>query len=820
MSLREQKKINLDLFLTHRGININNCKLGENSIFLRKVLKFKRHQKSLSLNFPYISVGNTPIRSNRMSNKIIKNASNTNIFENNTNSNNTTIKKKFYISNVQSKEKLINYNTIIDTSTPYDYTERYSIIDTNRLFNTNINNKDNKLLFYGTMYNFNKSCENILNRFNKKKNTNIKTPDKNKKINSDVIFTPKENNNNPVIMKNNKNLSKMIYKKKNKSFKFNTIYNCTNTNVSRNKKKFSHTQRNSTSKNNSISHSIDFSIINKINLNDYINNTLFSKTSNNFYILNNKKKESKIQKITINYNMANKEKQNKSRNTKFVNHFIKYCYLYFILIIKKFFNNLKKISILGRQNVYSNNKNINNNFNLFDEFNKDDFDKETIKNKTAENFYDASNDNSFSFIFECKKNYVYNRIKRINNQNFQEKNLLQLLNNSIIQNNTNKIKIDNNNKNLFDNETQNNDIVHSPIFNTKISHSNKDKISNENNKSELTNNDMKEKNETLNNKIMGFIQINNEINPFNIKGNNINFFDKDIKKRMSQNKLLIFPENQQCTDEILSFRKKEDPIDNNTFKNSNIIKINNITTSDNKICIDMKYLNNNNFDKNNIHKDVNNKHLIIYNFGFDYPSKYKKIKKISAKLKEAKIIKENEDTIFRPNINNYLYNLSTIKEEESPFMHTYKKNDHYYTISNNSKLFSKTSIEYLIDGEKDINEEDIDKILFDSFSDYSHNKIKKLKKNQSQELMVVSNFNSVMRNRKNRKENVKFLIKGILCLIKFFTILCFNIRKEQYMKLKLNWKMNKFINYLIIFCLKKYLLKAKLNLDILKKSKI
>ena len=194
----------------------------------------------------------------------------------------------------------------------------------------------------------------------------------------------------------------------------------------------------------------------------------------------------------------------------------------------------------------------------------------------------------------------------------------------------------------------------------------------------------------------------------------------------------------------------------------------------------------------------------MYNFVFEYIQNKKKLKKIWARLKDAKIVKEKEDIIQRNNNNYFLYNLSTIKEEETPKTKTLKKNENYYPISNNSKLFSKISIEKIIDGEKEINEEDIDKILMDSFSDYNNNyKLKKLKNWQSQEIKVVSNFNSVMRNRRNRKENAKLLIEGILCLIRFFGVLCFNIRKDCYIKLKWNWKMKKFVNYLINFCIKK-----------------
>jgi hypothetical protein len=407
-------------------------------------------------------------------------------------------------------------------------------------------------------------------------------------------------------------------------------------------------------------------------------------------------------------------------------------------------------------------------------------------------------------------------MKRIKNQNIQEKKLLQLLNDSITDSN-NKLNLDNsNNKNLFDNEKidNSNDIIRSPFFKIKVSNSHKEKCSTDNNKTDLMNNDTKDK--ISNNKIMGFIQINNEINPFNIKDNDVNFFDKDIKKRLSVNKLLLLPEVQQnSSDEILSFRKKDD----NSAKIPNIVKNYSIMTADNKINIDMKYVNNV-FYKNNSNKADYNKHLIVYNFHFEFLIHKIKVRRISARLKESRLIKENDEIIMRQNNinNNYLYNLSTIKEEESPFMQTYRKMDNYYTISNNSKLFSKTSIENLIDGEKEINEEDIDKILFDSFSEYNQNKIRqKMRKNKSQELIVISNFNSAMRNRKNRKENAKLIIKGLLCLIRFFSILCFKIRKAEYMKFKLNWKLKKFIHHLIIFCFKRYFLKSKNKLDMFQK---
>ena len=222
MSLRIQYKLDLENFATHRGININNCKLGDDSVFLRKVLRYKRHQKSLSFNYPYFSVGNTPIRSNRISSKIIKNVSNPNILEINKNNAINKIKKKLFISNNQSKKELISQNeyqnTIVDTSTPFDYTERYTIVDSNKYFNTI--SKNNYSLFYRTTCNFNKSCEDILKRFNRNKNSNINTPDrnKNKKKYKEIVFTPKDKNM-PVKNKTSRNMPKIIYTKKKKSYK-------------------------------------------------------------------------------------------------------------------------------------------------------------------------------------------------------------------------------------------------------------------------------------------------------------------------------------------------------------------------------------------------------------------------------------------------------------------------------------------------------------------------------------------------------------------------------------------------------------------------
>ena len=182
-------------------------------------------------------------------------------------------------------------------------------------------------------------------------------------------------------------------------------------------------------------------------------------------------------------------------------------------------------------------------------------------------------------------------------------------------------------------------------------------------------------------------------------------------------------------------------------------------------------------------------------------------------MKNSEIIKEKEDYVDLNNNENrkkYLYSLSIIKEEDDekyindssfkkPF--PFKKLEPYYNISNNSKLISKASIEKLIDGDKIINEEDIDQILSKSSSRYKNYDKK------SQEIVIVSNFNSVMRNRINRKENAKALINGILILIEFFGSLCFNIRKNTFEKFKMSWKLSKMrtsiIKYIFMIFIKK-----------------
>ena len=474
-----------------------------------------------------------------------------------------------------------------------------------------------------------------------------------------------------------------------------------------------------------------------------------------------------------------------------MNHFIKYCYLYYIIIIKKFFNNFKKISAPSLSNLISNHKKGN----IFEEFNKDDFDRETINYKTMDNFFNDGVNLSFISMNKNKKNFVYNRNKRILNQKYQINNLMKILDISHIENDK-SISNCENEKHNFDNENngikyekdkENNDIERSPFFNGKSNMSN--------NYTEIKDRDKDKDN------IIGFIQINNEINPFKIKNNNINFFN-EMKNQNSEN---TFTSND---DEILSFRQKT------SDNKKNIIKIFTAKSDDNKLNIDIKYFPN--ICNNKKSSKYSNNELSIEKNNFKINNN-PRIKKITMRLKNSRIIKEKEDYIDltnEENRKNYLYSLSIIKEEDDEKNITdsslvkgipIKKFEHYFNISNNSKLYSKASIEKLIDGEKVIKEEDMDNILFSNSSSYrGHNK-------RSQEIMVVSNFYSVMRNRVNRKENAKSLINGILILIQFFGNLCFNIRKSTYEKIKMDWKIKILIIGIIRRILKKPFMKIKMG---------
>ena len=163
----------------------------------------------------------------------------------------------------------------------------------------------------------------------------------------------------------------------------------------------------------------------------------------------------------------------------------------------------------------------------------------------------------------------------------------------------------------------------------------KDKFSleSESGKIILTKNEMKEKSRFFKDNVSGFVDEDN--NQFNIKDTNINFLDKDIKTKLSLNNIFLQENQNLSTDEILSFRKKTE---NNNNNNVNIIVINSIVTSDHKINIDIKYINDNNFNglaylHNNM--DIN---LQIDKFFFEYILNKKKLKKISVRLIDAKFV--------------------------------------------------------------------------------------------------------------------------------------------------------------------------------------
>ena len=769
-------KTSLDEFLERRGIEKNNFHLKENSILLQKIITMKRHPKNNS-NFnqyyPNLTLNNFYLNQNsnrkNIHTRLIKRPKENQILINQQKKNTIYMN---YIShfNKDSKDKEKNEKTKEE--------KKYDNLSLNHnLFTDTLNSKNEKekeYIFHTSTKPIDKSNENILNRINRN-NINDSRHTNNNSFNKrffETTFKSRGNKWKDLILKSKKNL---VYKKK--------IYSETF-------KKKKPLSRNripllfppSHSKENSICNSIDFSIINKTSFITEKKSAL-SKTSENFFIPS--KKRQNIKKISQNKN------QIRSRNIKFMNHFIKYCYLYYIIIIKKFFNNFKKISAPSLSNLISNHKKGN----IFEEFNKDDFDRETINYKTMDNFFNDGVNLSFISMNKNKKNFVYNRNKRILNQKYQINNLMKILDISHIENDK-SISNCENQKHNFDNENndikyekdkENNDIERSPFFNGK---SNMSK-----NYTEIKDRDKDKDN------IIGFIQINNEINPFKIKNNNINFFN-EMKNQNSEN---TFTSND---DEILSFRQKT------SDNKKNIIKIFTAKSDDNKLNIDIKYFPN--ICNNKKSSKYSNNELSIEKNNFKINNN-PRIKKITMRLKNSRIIKEKEDYIDltnEENRKNYLYSLSIIKEEDDEKNITdsslvkgipIKKFEHYFNISNNSKLYSKASIEKLIDGEKVIKEEDMDNILFSNSSSYrGHNK-------RSQEIMVVSNFYSVMRNRVNRKENAKSLINGILILIQFFGTLCFNIRKSTYEKIKMNWKIKILIIGIIRRILKKPFMKIKMG---------
>ena len=772
-------KSSLDEFLAVRGIERNNFHLSEKSILLQKIISMKRNQKNKNYNYSSLPLNNDYLNQipNRkvFKNRLVKKSNKYNIFnENIINNQKKNSIYNNYISNFGNNARNIKANKIENNNMKDNLT-----INCNYFTETfkNGNEKyEKEYIFHTSTKPLDASNESILNRINRTSNgksNNYNNPYAYKFFKTS--FKPTTNKFQDIIHKQNK---KFIYKKK------------IQTNVFREKSKLSRNRISSfytgyNSKENSICNSIDFSIINRTTANN--RNYALSKTSENFFISSTNKKSNK--------KFLNKN-QIHSRNTKFLHHFIKYCYLYYIIIVKKFFNNLKKMRIVNYSNI-SNMISESKKNNMFEEFNNDDFDRETIKNKTADNFYDGSNLSFISVNKYNKKGLVYSRNKRIVNQNYQSKKLMDLLNNSYIENDKNIPNYENK-RFTFDNEKENNDLDRSPFFNEKNCKNNfpeNDNIISSTSKIKSINSDNKDN-------IIGFIQINNEINPFKIKNNNINFFNESSK-------------NQQNEDEILSFRKKNS--ENNKNKSNPIINILYLKTIDNKLNIDIKYFHNSDFQQHS--NAFNTNELNKENFCFKLNSNNdtttnKRIKKISLRVKNSRIIKEQEDYVDLNNDENrkkYLYSLSIIQEEDDekylndssfkkPF--PFKKFEPYYNISNNSKLISKASIEKLIDGDKVIDEEDLDQIL-SSKSSSRYNGCNK----KSQEISVVSNFNSIMRNRINRKENAKSLINGILILIKFFGSLCFNIRKNTFEKFKIIWKLSKLktgiIKYIFMIFTKK-----------------
>ena len=769
-------KTSLDEFLERRGIEKNNFHLKENSILLQKIISMKRHPKNNS-NFnqyyPNLTLNNFYLNQNsnrkNIHTRLIKRPKENQILINQQKKNTIYMN---YIShfNKDSKDKEKNEKTKEE--------KKYDNLSLNHnLFTDTLNSKNEKekeYIFHTSTKPIDKSNENILNRINRN-NINDSRHTNNNSFNKrffETTFKSRGNKWKYLLLKSKRNL---VYKKKIYSETFKKKKP-----LSRNRISLLFPPNHS--KENSICNSIDFSIINKTSFITEKKSAL-SKTSENFFIPS--KKRQNIKKINENKNQIH------SRNIKFMNHFIKYCYLYYIIIIKKFFNNFKKISAPSLSNLISNHKKGN----IFEEFNKDDFDRETINYKTMDNFFNDGVNLSFISMNKNKKNFVYNRNKRILNQKYQINNLMKILDISHIENDK-SISNCENQKHNFDNENndikyekdkENNDIERSPFFNGK---SNMSK-----NYTEIKDRDKDKDN------IIGFIQINNEINPFKIKNNNINFFN-EMKNQNSEN---TFTSND---DEILSFRQKT------SDNKKNIIKIFTAKSDDNKLNIDIKYFPN--ICNNKKSSKYSNNELSIEKNNFKINNN-PRIKKITMRLKNSRIIKEKEDYIDltnEENRKNYLYSLSIIKEEDDEKNITdsslvkgipIKKFEHYFNISNNSKLYSKASIEKLIDGEKVIKEEDMDNILFSNSSSYrGHNK-------RSQEIMVVSNFYSVMRNRVNRKENAKSLINGILILIQFFGNLCFNIRKSTYEKIKMDWKIKILIIGIIRRILKKPFMKIKMG---------
>ena len=408
-------KTSLDEFLERRGIEKNNFHLKENSILLQKIISMKRHPKNNS-NFnqyyPNLTLNNFYLNQNsnrkNIHTRLIKRPKENQILINQQKKNTIYMN---YIShfNKDSKDKEKNEKTKEE--------KKYDNLSLNHnLFTDTLNSKNEKekeYIFHTSTKPIDKSNENILNRINRN-NINDSRHTNNNSFNKrffETTFKSRGNKWKDLLLKSKRNL---VYKKKIYSETFKKKKP-----LSRNRISLLFPPNHS--KENSICNSIDFSIINKTSFITEKKSAL-SKTSENFFIPS--KKRQNIKKISQNKN------QIRSRNIKFMNHFIKYCYLYYIIIIKKFFNNFKKISAPSLSNLISNHKKGN----IFEEFNKDDFDRETINYKTMDIFFNDGVNLSFISMNKNKKNFVYNRNKRILNQKYQINNLMKILDISHIEN--------------------------------------------------------------------------------------------------------------------------------------------------------------------------------------------------------------------------------------------------------------------------------------------------------------------------------------------------------------------------------------------------
>ena len=122
--------MNLNTFLTQRGMNLSNYKLGENSIFLGKILKAKKSKKILNNKISYSTVRNSPIKK-LLFNSLRNNESESNILGKNKNKKFIYKKSCFLNNHVKSKSNITND---INES-KYLFDEENNTLSTNKFFN-------------------------------------------------------------------------------------------------------------------------------------------------------------------------------------------------------------------------------------------------------------------------------------------------------------------------------------------------------------------------------------------------------------------------------------------------------------------------------------------------------------------------------------------------------------------------------------------------------------------------------------------------------------------------------------------------------------